>query len=188
MSFGVAATYVPSRGGVGTRNIDALTETVQFRPQALTVYVRFVERGTITLTAGFPRIFQIGTVAIVGDTCFFRVFNNNDRFYRVQLGTSGATTNSTLTAAPDVSDMVELAAQLYADGAVQLHQSVNGGTVTSATKSGANALRSDWTNTTLAIGSRNGDNAGAIGATHILIRRGVLPLVKMRRYAVGGRG
>ena len=182
----LASSYVPSLGTAATRNSDVLPFPFPARPQAMTVYVWFVEMGTIVSpVSGQPtrRVIHIGksdnTSPRLGinrdDTGNYGIFTNN--------GTGESDRTSVLSAAPSVGDVVELRGILNADGSIQLGQSVNGATETTSTTSAAAALPTAWSDVVLWLNSVGTTSEGFNAFRNVKIHRGVQSLTTMRRLA-----
>lgn len=176
-----AGSYIPTAGGTAARNRDQLNFPFDARPQAATMYLRFLEQGTIHLTATT----FVAIVANSGGTATaFGVSRVSGANYRVtHQNDTDINVVSTLGSAPVMGDLVELIAQLYADGAVQIHQTLNGGSETSATKSAALLLNQTWGGNLLWFNGLGSANYGFIGLRNAVLCRGVKDLAQMRRAA-----
>lgn len=107
-------------------------------PVEMSVYVRFIEKGTAlaggvavcisTVAAATPNL-QIYTAAGV-----YRAFHHN----------GSTAVDVPLGVGPALGDTVELLLRLFGDGSVDITQSLNGGASTSSTQSAANALAAAW--------------------------------------------
>ena len=166
------SSYIPTGGAQVSRAVDALSWVFNSRPQAMTVYLKFIEVGASRNYAGLS-IFKIGAAApqlIVlphaAATYAYRVSHLN--------GTS--TVASLVSANPTPADVVELRATLSATGAVRIHQSLNGAAETSATASAANALAQTWGTAALILGNH-------VAWLAIHVERGIHDLGTMRRLA-----
>lgn len=175
----LVTSYNPTTAGVvDTRTGDTLSFPFTARPQAMTVYVRFEERGSV-LIAG-ARIIQIGDTS-----------DNSPRFiilqattgYRVHYQTASVTRTSTLAAAPVIGNIVELLATLSGAGVAQISHSINGATVVSATAAAAALLPPAWSGQTLSINSAGATVPGVIALLNLRVVRGVQDMATMRRIA-----
>ena len=179
----LVSSYNPTTAGaVDARTADALSVAFVARPQAMSWYVRFQERGTI-LTAG--RILQLST----SDTNPRLFLYSNAGLYAFTIvNLVGTSTTRTLGVAPAIGAIVELLATLTAAGGATLSQSLNGATAT-ATASATVTLPPAWSGTTLTVNSiSGGSNTGTIALLNLLIVRGVQDFPTMRRLAgVGAR-
>ncbi len=175
------STYVPSGGTAATRAADVLPLPFPARPQAMTIYLRFVELGSIKIAS--TRIVQISNAAATGASLFIRESGGN--YQLLYQNTAGANVTSTQAAAPSIGQRVELVGQQASDGSVKLIQSIDGAAATEASQSSALALESAWGGPFLWINSKGnlGTFVGFIAFRNIFFHRGVQTLVTMRRGA-----
>ena len=170
-----ASSHIPTVSAAVTRAAERLTWSFLPVPQEMTIYVKFIEAGTIESVA---RILEIGNSVnpklIVQSTgsSFYSVF------YRLDASTS---TTSELVATPALGDTVELLVTLSAAGAVQISQSINGAGATTATAGSAITLAAAWGATTLAINDSGGGAGIGFNKFHaIKIAPGTKTLQQMR--------
>ena len=177
-----ASSYMPTGGGATTRNTDVLPFPFLARPQAMTIYIRFVEMGNIVSTT-IPTLLQIGILdSAVGP--LLKVLGRADlsqQYDFVFTPDTGSDLRSTLGTGPSFDDIVEL--RCVYDGAVQLHQSINEAAETSASKSSTNVIPTAWASPTILQLNGGGNANGFIALTHLKIHRGVQSLETMRRLA-----
>src|SRR5690606_22462058 len=127
-----------------TRAADSLTFPWPHAPQAMTGYLRCVERGAV-LYPDTRALLQIGA----GGTrprLWVRQSSGQGRYgIAHELDADNAVT-SLLPASPvpTIGDQVELLWRLYADGSVQIEQSINGGAPVVAARSSAIGLPAAW--------------------------------------------
>lgn len=150
-------------------------------PQAMSVYVKFIEAGTIGLSNG--------TILYVGDSA------SSDARLMIQRGGSavyagthdpGTASTSTLAAGPSWGDTVELLLTLASDGTPILSQSLNGATATTGTGQTAQALAYSWSGQRIYVGSEGGTgNNGVNPILSVKVARGVQSLAYMRDVAKG---
>lgn len=179
------SSYIKCNGTALTRTKDYLFAPFAGNPQALTIYVRFQERGTAINPSIAWRVVHVGdsNSLVYASILGAQVAAGG---YRMVHRNGGATTRaSAITATvPAFGQIVELVGQLYADGAVQLHQSINGGAVVSGTKSGTLTITQDWERNVYI--NNVGGAAGGTGFNayrDIVIVRGVQSFGAMRRIA-----
>lgn len=170
----VATSYIKCNGTARTRTTDALSWPITFRPQALSVYVRFIERGGV-------HQYNDGSIVIVGGAgnTSFHIGANTATSYRYRatyLNAAATSTYALLAAGPTEGQLVELLATLSATGSVSLSQSIAGATATTAGPSSALALPTAWLANTVLV--RN-----CIALRNLVIVRGVQSLATMRRFA-----
>ena len=177
----VRSSYIPSLGAAATRNADVLPFPFPARPQAMTVYVRFVELGSSDPGAS-------GVVVFIGNAAgnapgMDILFLSGGAGYSVR-HFNLVSVSATLAVAPTTGDSVELLAHLNADGSVDLEQSINSAVSTKSATSGANALASRWSGQFLWFNSEGISIAvGFAGYRNVVIHRGVQSLATMRRLA-----
>ena len=174
-----ASSYIPTGGAQVSRTVDALSWVFNSRPQAMTVYLKFIELGTAT-TAN-TRVLQIGANTLA--TSRLVVLAPAGK-YQVQLfNASGTSVTSTATVAPAVGNVVELRITVTASGVIQLHQTINGGTEVSATASGGLTLPQVWQDATLWLGRASNGGTGFAAFLAVHIERGIHDLATMRQLA-----
>ena len=125
-------------------------------PQAMTVYVEFVEKGTIS--GASDAVIYFGNDGNTGARLWF---DSTGTFYRLRHHNGTTEVTSTLAAAPSVGNRVALRGVLDSSGRVQIHQSINGAAETSASQSGTNSLAAAWSDTRLYANSTGATNQGA---------------------------
>ena len=163
-----ASSYIPTVGSTVTRSADKISWPFTLTPQAMTIYVRLIESGDIDLT--FGKVVSIGK----SDASDPRVWvEASSGFYRIKFQTAAGNVTSTLAAAPSIGQVVELRGVLFPDGAVQIHQSINGAAEVSATKSGTLALPSAWSDQVIWLNSVGALTIGFTPFDAIKVERGV---------------
>jgi len=167
------SSYIPTGGAQVTRTVDALSWVFNSRPQAMTVYLKFIEVGAIKNYAGGTAIIKLGS----GNPSFYITPNAAASYlYRAGYHNGTAAVTSTLATGPAIGSIVELRATLTAAGVVRLHQSINKAAETSATASNALALKQTWSSSTLILNNH-------VGWIAICIERGIHDLATMRQLA-----
>lgn len=163
-AFNSAVPPVMPLDASGALSADLLSVPWSHAPQAMQVYTRFIEGGTVNIAAG--RMWHLGLTSAGTDPRLYVYAPSG--FYGVAHDDGSTFVQSALSTAPSVGDVVELLATLFADGSVQIAQRINGGSVSTATASAATSLASAWAgapNTRLYIGS---DPAGGnVGLTSL---------------------
>ncbi len=124
-------------------------------PQAMQVYVRFIELGTL-LSDPFGRVFHIGDGTTGGSPRLF-VYADGGKFIATHDNGVSSGADVGLATGPAYGDVCELLLDLFADGSVQLHQSIGQGAVSSGVRSAGISLQGAWAGPRLYIG---GDGSG----------------------------
>jgi len=136
---------------------DVLYFDYKAAPQAKTTYSRFIERGSLLVSGS--TLWHFGLTNGTTDPRL-RVTSNGS-VYVLGHDNGSADVASTLGAGPAVGAVVEHRSELFADGSVRIHQSLDEAAETSASASGANALGSTWGGAAAARLYLNSDPAGA---------------------------
>lgn len=180
----VPSSLFITTGAPASRAVELFSAPFPPVPQAMTVYARFVEAGTIAITSGFPRIVQIGAAA---GARLVMYCNNAGRYGFDYFTAAGVQRSVVLATGPSIGQTVELLGTLYSDGSVQLEQSIDGGSVTATARSAASALSSAWSAAMLTIGSApGGGSAGQTDLLDLLILRGAgWTIDQVRAYLPG---
>ena len=177
------SSYIQTVGSTVTRSAEQLSFPFTAKPQAMTVYVKFIERGTI-LAPSNTRIINIGASADTTPQLLIRVLTG---LYNVFHDNGTSSVNSSLAAASTLGDLVELRLVIFGDGAVQIHQSVNSAAETSSTKSAALALATAWSGQLISLNSVGSTQVGFNAFISVKIDTGEQSLTTMRqlRTAMG---
>lgn len=145
-------------------------------PQVMTVYVKFVEQGTVHIGGG--GLVHIGAGNNSTDPRLLMFEQGGFYAFRHDNGTTSL--GSQLAAAPSAGDSVELRGVLAADGSVQLGQSIGGATETLATASAAVTLQPAWADNRLYVGSLGTASQGVNPIAAVKVVRGVQSMADMR--------
>jgi hypothetical protein len=124
----------------GTRGADFYSMPFTTPPGEMTVYVKFVELGSI-LSLGNARAWEICDAP--GNSPNLRCALPGAN-YAVTHDNATVAVTSTLAVNPVVGDVVELMCRLFGDGSVDITQSINGAASTSGAQSAANTLSTAW--------------------------------------------
>lgn len=180
----VHSSVIVTGAAVDTRTRDQLSFPFSARPQAMTIYVRFVEMGTVVSSGiGTLRILQIGALdgsapllGIEASPSVYRIRYNN--------GITAAVT-SAVGVVPSVGNRIELRGVFQANGSIFLGQSLNEGSEVTSTPTAALAIAPAWSGAFLMVNS-----VGAVATTtginafrNICIVAGVKTLQEMRAWA-----
>lgn len=173
-----ASSFIPTGGAEATRNADVLPFPFPARPQAMTVYVRFVEMGT-SLIANTV-LWYIATSGGSNPRLFLRT---GAAGYAVSHVTLAGAVTATLAAFPSIGDTVEILTHLNSDGSLKLTQSINGAVVSETSTTAALMLAQAWSAQLLWVGSLGGSLGGFNAFRNLVFHRGVQSLETMRRLA-----
>jgi len=168
-----ATSYIPTIAAAATRNADQWSIPYTHAPMAASYAVRFIEQGMppwVTAAGVSPRIFELGGTG--APRLYILKVIGADTYLLGHNPVTGSTALATLDLNPAHGDLIELVAELYADGAVRLHGRKNGGAITSTAKSAAQPFAAAWAAATLRIGGQDAAGTGDIGFGGLVARRG----------------
>lgn len=171
----VPAPILNDAEGTVSKAADSAYMPFDVEPQAMTIYTRFFERGSLNLVS---RIWTIGNAsdAYLGVLCgggTYDLYHNNG-VSSVSKSTPGGVA---------LNDLVELRACVYADGSVQIGQSVNGGAEVVSTVSAALGFDTAWGDAKCWIGCVDNIVHGMMALTHHRVEQGTRDLATMRVLA-----
>jgi hypothetical protein len=173
-----ASSYIASAGSATARSADTLALPLGApltTPQAMMIYVRFIELGTILLSS-FQRVLQIGDGTAGLRQLNLRV-NPGNVYAMVHETNGGSGVNSQVSTTPNIGDLVELVGLVAAGGNVQVFQYINGGAVDAGAVSAALALPGSWSANTVVVGG------GAAAFQKIRMAAGQQTIATMRALA-----
>ena len=169
-AVGSETSFMLSSAAAATRAAEQLAIAFPYRPQAMTIYVRFEELSVPVFTAAVgvsSRILQLGNATNNSPRLYLVKISGNDS-YQVGHNALGGTYNdvsSAIDLSPTWGDVIELRAVLRADGSVVLGGCKNSGSETVDASPGEDhGLALEWTDELLWLGS-----LGALGADRIEI-------------------
>lgn len=178
--------YIATVAAAVTRNADVLWFPFTAPPQAMTLYTRFVERGTVASIRA-ARLVNIGGNSspriMIGTGVVSVGAYNAQNFINVATGNNSNSTTGAF-AQPGLNDVVEVRVVIGATGAVRAHLTINGGTENSGGQ--GNALTTPYTaysEDRIYVGSDGGGTAGVNAFTHLVIAAGDQSLATMRTLA-----
>jgi hypothetical protein len=176
----VPSSYIKTEGTTVTRNADSLYFPFTVPPQAMTVYVRSVNRGLYTASTLTRYAIQIGPENASTDPRFV--------LYVAASGTMGAlyddgTTQvlSTSGSAQVLGTIVEHLGQLSSDWKVTIARAYDGGAVTVGTQSAASGASVAWSAPRLYL--TNTVNLASAAFTHVIVAAGEQSMATMRSLA-----
>ena len=173
-----ASSHIPTVSAAVTRAAETLSFPYLPVPQEMTVYLKFVESGTI-VEAGAACL-QIGSTGsqnprlmVIQDSVsgFYQFFVSDD---------AGNNQKITMGAAPALGDLVELRGVVGAGGSVNLNQSINGVAEVDGGTSAILPLSAAWAGQLLHVNSRGSANRGFTAIREIKIAPGTRTLSQMR--------
>lgn len=160
-----------------TRGADLYSLPFTIPPTELTVYVKFVELGTIAPANG-KRLFQISSAA--GAVPLFMCYAPPGGFYRTYHDNGTTNVSSTVAVTPVRGDVVEIVSRLFGDGSVDTTQSINGAASTSSTQSSGNALATAWSGLLMWINSGGNNDIGFSAIQSFKVIAGARSMAEMR--------
>jgi len=156
------SSVIVTTAAVDTRTRDQVVFSYTPRPQAMSIYLQFVETGAVLLTS-FPRILVIGTLSTTTAYIAMLVHSSGVYYLSYRNGITTTERSSFLGAGAVVGSSVELMGTLTSGGVIQMYQSINGGTATSGSAGTASILPVAWAAQTGALASGGASNS-AFGA------------------------
>lgn len=178
----VLSSYIKTEGTTVTRNADSLYFPFTAPPQAMTVYVRGVEKGQryepssyvwqISQTNNNPRVHlnrTAGTAQVQ-----FQTVNTAGTFTTVARPVGGDTV---------LGDLVEYRCILSSDGTVNLAVTLNNGSELISTPVAGTALEAAWSGQRLWVGMNGATNVGLFAFTNLIIAAGEQSRATMRSLA-----
>lgn len=168
------ATFPSSYQGpsLASRSADRFSQPLPYKPQQMWGYGRLRERGT-RLANGDLRSFQIGKA---DDTVpKLTLFGDVSGFYRIHHETSSGVVNSTVSAAAQFGDDVEVLWTIDDAGKVQLRQALNGGADNVGAQSGALSLANAWSDALFWLNSAGTTAQGFNAFRRVVVGLGALP-------------
>jgi hypothetical protein len=173
------SSFITTAAATASRAADSLYYDFFARPQAMTVYIKFVERGSILMTGG---VFYIGGAAVGADPRLQLNSDGNAYSLRHDNGTDNVVSTMAPAQQPSIDDTVELRCLLYSDGSIDIAQSVNGATeVASNTgRSAVAPLYPAWNAPRLWLNSLGATYAGFNSFIAVKVCAGVQTMNHMR--------
>jgi hypothetical protein len=178
----VPSSYIKTENTTVTRSADSLYFPFTAPPQAMTIYVRGVHRGTR---------YELGSYIL-------QISGDNNQNPRVQINRPSATTPihfQTVNAAgtfttinpsgaePVLGDLVEYRGILFANGNLGYGHTLNNGTESVSTVVTGTALEAAWAGTRLYVGTNGSGSAGLFAITHVVVAQGEQTMATMRQLA-----
>ncbi len=114
---------------------DRLTFVADWRPRSFAVAMEIIEAGTVGIASAALTSVSVDTL-----TGARVAIDSTGTYYRIRAHNGTTEVTATLAIAPTAGQRVRIRAQVYADGSVQLWQSINEGAETFTARSAANAF------------------------------------------------
>lgn len=170
-----ASSYIATTTAAATRAADSYSLPFVAPPQEISLYAKFVELGTLLANgavANFSALVNANPQFLVwAQLGFYQVLHCN--------GLSGSVV-STLSAAPAIGDLVELAAHLFGDGSDEIDQSLNGGAVSASLQSAVDPLAAAWSGQLLILNAAGSGANGYAAFESLKIVAGARSLAELR--------
>ena len=132
------------------RNADVLSFAFNALPQALTLYIRGINRGSAQLNGGVDNPYYL----LIGTAPNYLILYEGVGVPKVSFVNGTTVTATSAGANPAMGDTVELLATVSAAGVVDIGQSLNGATATGSTGASTGlAFPSAWSGLTINLGS-----------------------------------
>jgi len=178
----VPSSYIPTEATAITRNADSLYFPYTPPPQAMTLYLRGIERGRPSaVTAAFEYLAFIGG-ANVATSPRLGVFRSSaSAGYAALHHPASTTTTASVGSAAVRGDIVELRVTLNVGGAPRIGVSINGGAETLSALATAQPLSNLWAAQRIYLGSPS--LIGEFAFTHMAVASGGLDMGEMRNIA-----
>lgn len=192
-SFGTSRTCVHSQprwhvrsslvtmrmGGAGGTPVEYLRWSVPFDAVAASIYLDFIENGTIGIATG--GLFSLSSTAFATPRWYMSVVSG--KYSIIQHNGTTDTGGTAFAAAPVNGDRVRMRCWLYSNGSVQAWQSINGAAETATAQSGSLALASWSTPTHLQINALGTGNIGSNDFIAVVLARGNLTQAQLMAAA-----
>ncbi|MBA3890493.1 MAG: hypothetical protein H0X64_08175 [Gemmatimonadaceae bacterium] len=177
------SSYNPTTTVAVTRAVDILTRPFTLPPQEMTVYVKYIDRGT-NLGVVSPFLFQIGLTSAASPRLWVYVDGTGVR----GVWSDGGGVSQSITPANPVGfgEQTEVRIAMSSAGVLTAGVSRNGAPeAVTVGAAAASPLPAAWNGTTLCIGSRAGNNAGFAAYAlpgGVKVARGVKTMAEMRVF------
>lgn len=182
-----ATSLMPTSSAGASRANETLYFDFPYAPQAMTVYVRFVEHGGVNMP-GAGALFQVGSATASEDPRF--LVSGSPGFYRIQHDNGHTNPAATLGTAPSPNEETEIRAVLRADGSILIGQSIESGAETTVSDTTPAVLAAAWAGERLYLNSRGTDGLGIAAYIEVKVEAGEKSMAEMRSldpmFSVGG--
>lgn len=174
-ALGFPTSFISTAGSAVTRNADSLSVGFLHDPQELTAHIRGVAKGLVNPPGdGFGYLWTLGKGSAVGH---IRIIKNASTKFQLNHRPAAGTNTSVMPDDYAFDDVIDILGQVFSDGAVQIHDSINNGPIGSGTKSGALTLESAFNDTVMWVGRR--DSGDSVFFAFESIRIATTPIKSM---------
>jgi len=156
----VPSSYIQTTGSPASRAVDQFYfDQSAPTPQAMAVYLRFVEQGTAQSAANYR---ALGITTSGGGTPEFLLYSPSSGPGQYAIYHNNAVSNVGVTVAgtPALGDVVELVGILNTNGSVRIIESINGGAVTDSGVSSTLTLAAAWSDVKIWLNSAGTTSVG----------------------------
>lgn len=150
-----------------TRNTDSLTAAFNYRPVAMTLYVKYIATGVVPGSD----LMALSVGPAVAPRFYVGIGGGGDAAVNHQ--TTAGTVSATGGALPASGSVVELRGVLNSTGSVYVGQSINGAAETVTSASTTLTLAGAWSSNRIALASDNTGNYLPMGLMNALVLSGV---------------
>lgn len=174
-------SYIPTAGGTDARTTDALTFPLVARAQSVTMYLRYIQNGTLPYNSATTSVFSLGNATT--ETQFSIVQNGGAATFQARVAGTGGTA---VTPGGTHGQVVEVVAWFRVTASTktataQIQAAVNGVIGTAGTVGTATSIGDGFTGDVVVV------SAGTAGLvypfTHLHAQRGIRDMLEMRRLA-----
>ena len=169
-----SSSYIQTVAVTATRNAELLSFPFYAPPQAISIYSKFVEIGTILQASG--KVWFIGAA----DASNGYLMLDASTYYRAYYDDGASGVGSTQGAAPSIGDTVEVLCTQLATGAVQASQSIGEAAATTAGVSSALDLITGWGDALLHLNANGSSNISHNQLIAVIAARGSHSLADFR--------
>lgn len=142
-----ASSHIPTVTTAITRAAETLSWPYLSTPKELTVYVKFIESGTAQVSDA--KLLEIGKAD--GSAPHLRIADGGSAKYFVRHNNGISNVDAFTATTPSAGDVVEIRVNLFSNGSVQIHQTINGGADISSAITASLAFAADWADTKLFV-------------------------------------
>lgn len=183
MAFAHSSVIINTGATQDTRTRDQLIFNYLARPQAMTVYVRFILLDDVATNLAQRIFVQVGAQSAAGQRYLVDTGGGTAKFRALYFNATGGLSVSTVDVTGAViGDTIELRGTLTAAGVVQIGYARNMGTEATGSASSALVLHQNWTAAKLVFNGSGTDNLAVNFAAYrnVEVVAGIQTLQQMR--------